>query len=340
MPSFHKRGKSWRAFVCCKGVKPLPRTFDTLQEAKAWASRIESDILSGHYINKSIKNPLTNKGVLLTDIFDKYGREVTVKKRGANKELPRLNFLKTQPAFQLPIAEVTPQVIADWRDLRLMSVGGSTVNRDMNLISSVFNMAIKEWGIKLENNPVHMIRRPKNPSSRERRVSEDEQLRLAEVLDWDQKSAPQTNKQWVAFAFFLALATAMRRGEIVSIRWGDIYIDKSYIHLEITKNGDARDVPLSLVAKQLLLLLKPQNKKELLVPLRPDLVTSIFIKACKEAKIKDLHFHDSRREATTQLSKKLSNVLELSAVTGHKDLQTLKRYYRPKAEDLAKKLDG
>ena len=52
----------------------------------------------------------------------------------------------------------------------------------------------------------------------------------------------------------------------------------------------------------------------------------------------DVHFHDTRHEAASRLSEKLSNVLELSAVTGHKDLRMLKRYYHPRAEDLAKKL--
>jgi hypothetical protein len=31
-------------------------------------------------------------------------------------------------------------------------------------------------------------------------------------------------------------------------------------------------------------------------------------------------------------------VLELSALTGHKELRQLKRYYHPRAEDFAKKL--
>jgi len=49
-------------------------------------------------------------------------------------------------------------------------------------------------------------------------------------------------------------------------------------------------------------------------------------------------FHDLRHVATTRLSKLLTNVLELSAVTGHRSIQTLKRYYNPDAEELAAKL--
>jgi hypothetical protein len=47
---------------------------------------------------------------------------------------------------------------------------------------------------------------------------------------------------------------------------------------------------------------------------------------------------DLRHTAITALSKKLSNILELAAVTGHKELRMLKRYHHPDPEDLAKKL--
>lgn len=63
-----------------------------------------------------------------------------------------------------------------------------------------------------------------------------------------------------------------------------------------------------------------------------------FTRACDRAGIDDLHFHDLRHEATSRISEKLDNILELSAVTGHKTVQMLKRYYHPRASDLARKL--
>ena len=61
-------------------------------------------------------------------------------------------------------------------------------------------------------------------------------------------------------------------------------------------------------------------------------------RAVKRSGLKDLHFHDLRHEAASRLAEKLSNILELSSVTGHKDIRMLKRYYHPRAEELAKKL--
>ena len=43
----------------------------------------------------------------------------------------------------------------------------------------------------------------------------------------------------------LAIETAMRRGELLGLRWEHVQLDKSYVHLPMTKNGDSRDVPLS-----------------------------------------------------------------------------------------------
>ena len=69
-----------------------------------------------------------------------------------------------------------------------------------------------------------------------------------------------------------------------------------------------------------------------------------YEKECAEAstlpdnRMLNLHFHDLRHEATSRIAERLDNILELSAVTGHKDVRMLKRYYHPNASYLAKKL--
>lgn len=75
-----------------------------------------------------------------------------------------------------------------------------------------------------------------------------------------------------------------------------------------------------------------------MVPCNPDTLTAYTREARIESGIENLRIHDGRHEGTTRLAERLSNVLELSAVTGHKDLRYLKRYYHPKAADMAKKL--
>jgi integrase len=62
------------------------------------------------------------------------------------------------------------------------------------------------------------------------------------------------------------------------------------------------------------------------------------MKARTKAEITDFHFHDLRHMAITRMAEKLPNLIELSAVSGHKSLTMLKRYYHPNPEQLAEKL--
>jgi len=66
----------------------------------------------------------------------------------------------------------------------------------------------------------------------------------------------------------------------------------------------------------------------------------LFRDAKRDAGLSYIHFHDSRREAATTMAPKLSNVLELAAITGHKSLSMLQIYYKPTAADLAARLDA
>ncbi len=147
----------------------------------------------------------------------------------------------------------------------------------------------------------------------------------------------------------------MRQGEIISLMWGNIDLDMATAHLALTKNGGARTVPLSCKAVSILRELPrsidgrvfPTTQNALKIAWQWALVRARkdYEKDCKRAGeildpgfLQDLTYHDLRHEATSRIAEKLSNILELSSVTGHKDLQMLKRYYHPRAEDLAKKL--
>ena len=112
------------------------------------------------------------------------------------------------------------------------------------------------------------------------------------------------------------------------------------MHLAITKNGDRRDVPLSSVALKLLGELPREVRDDHLVfPSHYEALKSAWRRACQRAAISNLRFHDLRHEATTRSFEKGLTVMEVAAITGHKDLRMLQRYTHLRAEDLANKLD-
>jgi integrase len=85
-------------------------------------------------------------------------------------------------------------------------------------------------------------------------------------------------------------------------------------------------------------LLPPGKPTQRVVPVNPGTFGNYFRIATKGAGIEDMHFHDSRREALTNASKKLANVLELARASGHRSLRSLMIYYEPDATELAAKL--
>src|SRR3546814_4891836 len=77
----------------------------------------------------------------------------------------------------------------------------------------------------------------------------------------------KTPSQWVAFALYLALETAMRKGEILSLTWANIDFEARHAYLEPTKNGDERYVPLSNAAMSLLRRVKNRQPDFRVVPI-------------------------------------------------------------------------
>jgi integrase len=141
---------------------------------------------------------------------------------------------------------------------------------------------------------------------------------------------------WIKPLVLLALETAMRRGELLALRWGHIDLAKQTAYLPLTKNGFSRTVPLSRAAVKLLQAL-PRAIDGKVFPLTPNAVKQAWERARARAGLTDLHFHDLRHEATSRLAERL-NVLELASVTGHRDLRMLQRYTHLSPESLASKI--
>lgn len=327
MATFRLRSNKWQARVQKKGFESVTKSFINKADAIKWARQIESQIDKG-----SFTNTLSAERTTFKELIMRYLYEVTTKTKSNQEDGFRLRALARKPIAQLNMLALTPTRIAEYRDIRLQEVTAGTVIRELAYFSSIINHARKEWGIHIDN-PIPLVRKPETPTSRTRTLSEDDEQRLLEVM------RPKTKRcnYWMIPIIKFALETAMRQGEILSLKWSDIDLTKRTAHLETTKNGDKRTVPLSTRAVQILQEL-PTSIDGKVFQIQKANLHKHFTNGCKRAEIKDLHFHDLRHTAITNMASKFSNILELSAVTGHRQLSMLKRYYHPRAEDLALKL--
>jgi integrase len=325
MGTIRKKGSGYEAQVARLGVRKS-KTFRTKAEANMWIAETEKGIIRGKHNGPQDKT--------FADLLHKYGSTVSVTKRGKEWELWRVNAISNEPIGQVPLDELNQTHFVDWRDRRLESVSPSSVARDWNLISHALNIAVREWKW-LHENPIKDVRKPKNPPPRDRRITQDEIDRLLLALGYDYDTKPEKTSARVGAALLFAIETAMRAGEIASITWPYVDLEKRIVRLPMTKNGFPRSVPLSNEAIRILNQVRIDT--ESVFNLNSDKIDSNFRIAKKRALIEDLHWHDSRAEAITRLSKKV-DILTLSRISGHRDLKMLSVYYRESMEDIAKRI--
>jgi integrase len=148
---------------------------------------------------------------------------------------------------------------------------------------------------------------------------------------------PKDKREQTAVAFLLALETAMRSGEILTLEWKHVHLARRMLHLPKSKNGDARDVPLSRRAVELLEAMSGIDEDKVFT-VNAGLRDTYFRQGKTLAQVDGPTFHDARATAITRLAKKL-DLLELARMVGHRDPRSLMIYYRESATEIANKLD-
>lgn len=313
----------WQAQVARKGNRKS-KSFDKRIEARDWAAREEHLISTGEYANSPQKKTFG-------DLLQRYAREVCPQHRGARWEILRIDSICRHDVATTSLEDLTPDALAQWRDQRLSEVQGSSVKREMQIISGALNVARKEWGW-VKQNPITDVRKPAAAAARDRRITQDEIDRVITAAGSNYRKTISR----VGLAFLFGIETAMRAGEICGLHANDINKDSRVAFLPLTKNGTSRKVPLSSRAIEVLDMLPPTGGQ--LFGMTAANLSSTFRDIRDKAEIKDLRFHDTRHEAITRLAKKL-DVLSLARMVGHKDIRMLQIYYNETAEELARRLD-
>lgn len=319
MASIRKDRGKWRAEIYRRGIRKS-KSFPTKQQAKDWASRTEYLLDNGEAVAARMT---------FGEVLERYVREVSPGKRGRRWEETKVNRLRRDPIWHVRLGDLDAATFSDWRDNRLTEVSAATVLREMNFLSAVMSCARRDWGL-IGSNPLSDVRRPKPPPPRDRLPTPDEFERLAIAAGDD---LTQTRAR-AYHAFLFACETAMRAGEICGLTWDRLDLERRVARLDRTKNGTSRDVPLSSAAVDLIRALPHADP---VFGLTSKTLDASFRKVREMAGVEGLHFHDSRAEALTRLSR-IVDVLTLARIAGHKDIKMLMVYYRESPEDIAKRL--
>ena len=167
MATIRKRSGKYHAQIRKTGYQTLTKTFSSLTTAKRWASVTEADM--ERHLHVAIPD-----NTLLRELLDRYEAEVSPLHKSHQVEKYRLKTLKRHLGDQR-VSMLSPALLCRYRDKRLKAISPASLKRELVILSSVLNTAIKEWEINLQQNPVSMVSLPKVGRGRDRRLEQGEE---------------------------------------------------------------------------------------------------------------------------------------------------------------------
>jgi integrase len=323
---------SFRVQIRRKDHKPITRTFRTRPEAVRFERATEAEIDAG-------RAPVIAAGTTVGEAIQAY-RELRDESprpiKGQSNEHYMLSHL-TAALGEEPVSALTPKRLAAWaRTRREEGAGGYTIGMELSKLGTALRYASVTLRAPLAD--VVTAARPMlehfqlvGPGTeRDRRLLDGEEARLLAVCP-----------QWFGDVLRFALATALRRGEIVRLQWADLDAKTRTVLVRDRKDprrkvGNHQRIPLlNLAGHDAWAIVQRQPRVgDRIFPYTPELLSDTFAVVRQLAGCDDLVLHDMRHEATSRLFAAGYGIEEVALVTGHKNWRMLARYTQVKPESL------
>lgn len=280
------------------------------QAEKALAAR-KGDIVKGKFSIQDVRRAITF-GVL-AEIYIEHAKDT---KKSWKRDITSLKNIL--PFFENKrLSEISPFNIVKYMQARRENVSGATVNRELALMKSMFNLAIK-WK-KARSNPVKEVKFYKENPPRVRFLEVDEIARLLECC------APQLKPVVIT-----ALNTGLRKNEILGIKWTDVDLERGIIYIDDSKGGEPRQIMMNGFLLRTITKLQADSGSEFVFlnkhgkPYRD--ILPAFKRALRKARIYDFRFHDLRHTFASHLAMNRTPLQMIQKLLGHKSPAMTTRY--------------
>jgi integrase len=300
-------------------------------------------------------------------------RRMSTELLGATHEISIIDVIMRDEVCLIRMADLSGADMAQFRNrMKLQGYAPSTIVRRLNLIARAIKVSRLEWEINILTNPADASQcaRPRGADRKRDRIllpapSQSDVAATGQGLEGEilppladrddfikgeeerlfESCALQPTPEpdpWLLVAVRLAIATAMRQGEICALEWPHVDFARRTIAVlgperwdgnRCTKNRTVRIIPMLDDAYDILMAI-PRGQDRRVIKLGQNALKMRFRRAVAHAGLVDLTFHDLRHVATSRLSKFYRNPLSLKLVTGHKDLKSLARYFHKTPDEL------
>jgi integrase len=267
---------------------------------------------------------ITKRGAMtFNGLADKYRELISVHKRGHHVEKYILKTLKASFG-DLRVFDLSAEDAERFKAVRSKSVKPATVNRELTVAKHMLTKAV-EWEF-IQDNPFRRVRPLSVPKCVERVLDYEEEKKLL-------AACKQVRSRFLLPLVLLALHTGTRRGELLSLEWSRVDLDRRTIRIINAKSsaGD-RLIPMNATVHTLLsdllkrassLLVFPSNRRpgENLLDLKKG-----FKKAVRLSGVAPFRWHDMRHTFATRLVRAGVDIISVQHLLGHSKIAMTARY--------------
>ena len=307
MASIRKRNGKYQAQFKYRGYYRA-KTFHRIADARNWIQEEHQRVAGEFNFTRKVRPQNT------AEILARYLREITPSKRGAHSEKAVLKKLIEEQWVKIPLDNLCISHLASYRDKRLSEVAPATFKRQFNIVKSACKLAEDEWNLET---PLALLKRLRYPQPKPKLITRVTPQKEAALI----RAAEQTKTPQLANIIRIAIATGMRRGEILNIRPDHINGDHRLLQIPGTKNGHPRVFPLNDVLLELLREFANADCTPSANGLR-----QAWERIRIKAKCPRVRFHDLRHEAISRWWDEGLTLPQIAARSGHRSFNELFRY--------------
>ena len=347
-----KKGKSYRVQIRHHSRflknQVISRTFHSLTEAKKFAREMEKKLgqeaYQKHtpqaYVSQDISLPQL---LTMAQLIDRYENEIVADQAEKTRITTKHIYAYWRKAFgSLPIKDVTPTMITTHKKALLeKGLATGTCRHYFLILNALFNVAVEEWEL-LPVSPMKKVRKPPPSPDRTNYLTEEQCEQFLTACK--QEKNPCFYPIITVF-----LATGARRDEVLWLRMSDINVKHHTVSFHKRKNKKSLVLPLNTFAWSVLseYLQKYRTNAipdELVFPSKnittPAYIREIFENIVKECGFKDVSYHTLRHTLASHLVMKGTDLLTVSQILGHTDLDMVRRYAHLSTKHLGNALEG
>ena len=331
----------WQVFVRKRKIRVI-KSFEKKGDATRWAEKTEAQIEVGSFL--TIKPQERLNEITVKELLDIFFDKTVIESKHPKRFKYEIEHLKRYDISKLYLSQLTPRVLAEFRDERLHTddKSPSTVTKYLGLISRAINKGRRELDIPVQYNPVTLVDKPKERPKVDRTLDEDEWARL---LEFSSKTAfivphyPNRKRRplhYMQQIIIFARETLMRQGEIFNLEKQHVDFLNGTAKIIKTKNDNPRTIGLSPLAMKCLKEL-PTTFIRTFFPIKSrSSFNSYWRKIIRDAEL-DFNFHSLRDMGATDLVKQGWSIAEIQAQGGWRTLKALQRYLHIQGDHLGRK---